>query len=80
MVAFEECSVEETQRSLQENYSDYVEITAVTKTQVVLRLKENVEKNDFIQAMTEKHEKIAYVGNYEPSLNDIFVEKAGDES
>lgn len=80
VVAFEDTSMEETKRILEKRYADYVQVTAVTKNQVVLRLKDDVEKNDFIQAMTAKEEKIAFVGNYEPSLNDIFVEKAGDES
>lgn len=79
VVGFEQLSGDETRQLLETKYSEYVQVTAVTKSQVVLKLKESVEKNDFIQAMAKNGENISFVGNYEPSLNDIFVEKAGDE-
>ena len=38
-----------------------------------------VTKEEFLKGLLEKKIEIQTFGNYEPSLQDIFVQKAGEE-
>ena len=78
-VSFDDCSVEETKKMMQEKFSDYVAVTGEKKEEVILELQEGKNKSDVMEAMLKEQVSIATFGNYAPSLNEIFVMKAGDE-
>ena len=46
---------------------------------VILELKESRSKNDLLSEIIKSDIDVEKFGEYEPSLNDIFVLKAGDE-
>lgn len=56
-----------------------VKIHGKTKDYLILNIEETVTKNDFLTQLIHSDIWIEYFGNYEPSLNDIFVEKVGEE-
>jgi len=46
---------------------------------VIIRKKEEQNKPLILARLLEQGVDLEFFGLYEPSLNDIFVEKAGDE-
>ncbi|MDD7740175.1 MAG: ATP-binding cassette domain-containing protein [Lachnospiraceae bacterium] len=52
----------------------------IRKDQVILRLTEEGSKSRVMQALASAELDVELFGDYRPSLNDIFVESAGDES
>lgn len=64
---------------LQEYFSDLLEVEKVQKDRVIIRKKQEDNKTAILQRLIERRIDLEYFGLYEPSLNDIFVEKAGDE-
>lgn len=65
---------------LENNFSDLLDVDKVQKDRVIIRSKEATSKSDILLRLIEKNVDIEFFGLYEPSLNDIFVEKAGDEA
>lgn len=61
------------------NFSDLLELEKVQKDQVVIRKKQEDGKLDILKRLIEHGIDLEFFGLYEPSLNDIFVEMAGDE-
>ena len=47
------------------------------KEQTILQLKPDICKKQLISALVEADLDIESFGNYEPSLNDIFLENVG---
>ena len=45
----------------------------------MLELTEGIAKKDVVKALAETDIDIVKFGRYEPSLNDIFVAKVGEE-
>lgn len=76
-------SLEETSEELGErlktNFSDLLGVEKVQKDRVIIRKKEESKKTEILQRLLEQGVDLEFFGLYEPSLNDIFVEKAGDE-
>ena len=58
---------------------DMVHICEVQRTFIVLELKEMCSKKDLLKQLLETDVDIEQFGDYEPTLTDIFVEKAGDQ-
>lgn len=56
-----------------------VSVAEKKKEFLVLELTEGISKKDVIKALAETDIDIVKFGRYEPSLNDIFVEKVGEE-
>lgn len=79
-LSLDDCSVEDTKKMIQERFCDYVSVTGEQKEEVILQLQEGKNKSEVLEALLKEHVKIASFGNYAPSLNEIFVMKAGDES
>lgn len=71
---------EELAELLQTKFSDLLDIEKVQKERVIIRKKEENGKTAIMQRLIEEGIDIEFFGLYEPSLNDIFVEKAGDEA
>lgn len=70
---------EELAELLKTKFSDLLDVEKVQQDQVVVRKKEEGNKPAIMQKLIEEGVDIEFFGLYEPSLNDIFVEKAGDE-
>ncbi len=76
-------SLEETSQELAErlrrDFSDLLDVEKVQKDRVIIHKKQEGSKSAILQRLIENGVDLEYFGLYEPSLNDIFVEKAGDE-
>jgi len=70
---------EELAEKLKAGFSDLLEVEKVQKEKVVIRKKEQSDKMKILNRIVEQEIDLEFFGLYEPSLNDIFVEKAGDE-
>lgn len=57
-----------------------VKIDGRTKDYLILKIEDAVTKNELLIQMIHSDIRIEQFGTYEPSLNDIFVERVGDEA
>ena len=77
-------SLEETPqelgRRLEDTFSDLLEVEKIRKDSVIVRKKHPENKNKILERLVTQEVDLEFFGMYEPSLNDIFVEKAGDEA
>ena len=72
-------SPKELAQILEHDFSELISIEKVQKNQVVIRKKQEDGKLDILKRLIEHGIDLEFFGLYEPSLNDIFVEMAGDE-
>ena len=70
---------EQLAKLLEDNAADFLDVERVQKDRVIIRKKKDVTKADLLKHLLEEGVDLEYFGLYEPSLNDIFVETAGDE-
>lgn len=63
---------------LQTAFNDLLEVERVQKDRVIIKKKHSDNKAQILQRLVDQHIDLEFFGLYEPSLNDIFVEKAGD--
>ncbi len=70
---------QELAEKLRTGFSDLLEVEKVQKEKVIIRKKEEENKPLILKRLLEQGIDLEFFGLYEPSLNDIFVEKAGDE-
>ena len=80
ILACEDLSVEEMKKLIRDKFTDLVKVTGENKEEVILELEEGKCKAEFMEALLKEKLNVAKFGNYEPSLNEIFVMKAGDEA
>lgn len=80
ILACEDLSVEEMKKLIRDKFTDLVKVTGENKEEVILELEEGKRKAEFMEALLKEKLNVAKFGNYEPSLNEIFVMKAGDEA
>ena len=77
-------SLEEAPETLARRLSDtmyhLLEVEKVQRDRVIIREKEPGRKKEILEGILAQDVDLEYFGLYEPSLNDIFVEKAGDEA
>ena len=73
-------SGEEVQELVRERFSDLAAAVGCRKEQAILQLVQGVDKRRLMAALAEADLDVEQFGNYEPSLGDIFVEKAGDQA
>lgn len=57
-----------------------IKIDGITKDYLILTKEDTVTKNELLTQLINSDIRIEQFGTYEPSLNDIFVEKVGDEA
>ena len=69
----------ELKEKCEEYFVDIIRVDEVMKEFVILELKESRSKNDLLSEIIKSDIDVEKFGEYEPSLNDIFVLKAGDE-
>lgn len=65
---------------LKEGFYDLLEVVKVDGDRVLLRTTETGTKDKILKRLLEYEVDIELFGMYEPSLTEIFVEKAGDEA
>ncbi len=70
---------EELAEKLRAGFSDLLEVEKVQKEKVIIRKKDESNKTKILSRILEQGIDLEFFGLYEPSLNDIFVGKAGDE-
>lgn len=66
-------------QQLRDCCGELLEVEKVQKNRVIVRKKSPENKPLILQRVLDTHLDLEYFGMYEPSLNDIFVERAGDE-
>ena len=72
-------SPEEFTDQLQSRLSDIVQITGQTKEDVIVRLNEGISRRDLLVKLSQMEDIcIEHFETYKPSLNDIFVARAGE--
>ena len=72
-------SPEEFTDQLQSRLSDIVQITGQTKEDVIVRLNEGVNRRELLAKLSQMEDiVIEHFETYKPSLNDIFVARAGE--
>lgn len=70
---------EELAELLKTKLSDLLDVEKVQQSQVVVKEKKEGNKPAIMQKLIGEGVDIEFFGLYEPTLHDIFVEKAGDE-
>ena len=78
VIAAENYSLSELKAVLERDYADIVSIDGEKKEFLVLALKDGADKKKLMARLTESDIDVLRFGSYEPTLNDIFVAKAGD--
>jgi len=76
--SLEETPTELAER-LKEGFSDLLEVEKIQKDRVIIRKNVEINKSVILKRLIDEGVDLEFFGLYEPSLNDIFVEKAGDE-
>ena len=71
---------EELAHRLRDTFADLLEVEKVQKDRLIIRKKASDAKLKILERLVEQDGDLEFFGMYEPSLNDIFVEKAGDEA
>lgn len=71
---------EELAHRLRDTFADLLEVEKVQKERLIIRKKASDAKLKILERLVEQDVDLEFFGMYEPSLNDIFVEKAGDEA
>lgn len=75
-----EQSTKELAEVLKNEFTDLLNVERVQKDRVLIQKKQENSKPEILKRLVEKGIDIEFFGLYEPSLNDIFVEMAGDEA
>ena len=73
-------SGEETEALVRERYAGLVVPDGIHADHVVLKMIGETKKADVFRALAQADLDVESFGDYRPSLNDIFVESAGDEA
>lgn len=79
MLAAENLSLEELTDRTQRKWADLVSVSDRKKDFLILELKEGANRKGVMAALAASDVEVERFGSYEPSLNDIFVLKVGEE-
>lgn len=80
ILSAENHTLPELSDKLQESGKYPVKIDGSTKDYLILKVEAAVSKNELLTQLINADIRIEQFGVYEPSLNDIFVERVGDEA
>ena len=75
-----EAGTEHPEQLLEEQLGDLIRVTGHRKNQVIVEMKEGCTRERLLAGLLEKKLIPEEFGNYEPSLTEIFVERAGDQA
>lgn len=73
-------TLEELKDICNEKLNEIVSVLFTNKHYVILDMKENVNQWQVLEKLKELNVDVKAFGAYEPSLNDIFVSKVGEEA
>lgn len=79
MLAAENYTMEELAEKTEKEWSDLVSVSGRKKEFLILELKEGADRRRVMERMIGSDVTVERFGSYEPSLNDIFVSKVGEE-
>lgn len=79
VLAADNWNLETLQTELEEKFSKLVKVEQKKKEFLILSLLPQASKEELLTALLEQKISIQKFGNYEPALQDIFVQKAGEE-
>ena len=71
--------VEELARKVEQEWQDLVSLSGRKKEFLILELKEGADRRGVLAALAASDVEVERFGSYEPSLNDIFVVKVGED-
>lgn len=77
-ISGEEDSIEELETIFKRELNNIVHIIDKKKDYLILELINDKTKNDLLRAIVDRNLDIRKFSNYEPSLEDIFVQRVGD--
>lgn len=72
-------SLDKLKKFCEDKLSDKVTVLGVNKHYVILDVKEGVSQWEILEVLKNSDVEVKTFGVYEPSLNDIFVSKVGEE-
>nr|WP_296483856.1 ATP-binding cassette domain-containing protein [uncultured Acetatifactor sp.] len=79
MLAAENYSLEQLAEKTEREWSNLVSVSGRKKEFLILELKEGADRRGFMEKLVDSDVTVEKFGRYEPSLNDIFVSKVGEE-
>ena len=79
IVSANNLSMEELKELCDSKLSDKVSVHDMNKHYVILNVKDGVSQWQILDALKENNVDVKTFGAYEPSLNDIFVARVGEE-
>ena len=79
MLAAENYSMEALAEKTRREWDDCVSIVGQKKEFLILELKGDTDRRRFMERLVRSDVEVEKFGGYEPSLNDIFVSKVGEE-
>lgn len=71
---------QEPEQAIRDYVGDLLRVVGRRKDQVIAEMKEGCTRELLLKELLERNLVPEEYGNYEPSLTEIFVEKAGDQS
>lgn len=72
-------NLDELETKCTSELSDILEITGKIKDTLIIKLRDNITRNALLVAILSKDIEVEHFETYKPSLNDIFIEKVGEE-
>lgn len=72
--------VEQLKQKLENEFSDLLEVTDVKREYCIIKQIGNTTKKQLLEKILQSDIEIEHFEDYKPSLNDIFVAKAGDNA
>ncbi|MCF0133822.1 MAG: ATP-binding cassette domain-containing protein [Blautia sp.] len=79
MLILEGSTGKEAAKQAEEQLGDLVTVETIRKNMLVLALKGDFSRKDVMERLAKSSLCVEQFGSYEPSLNDIFVIKVGEE-
>ena len=70
-------TTEQFKEILEQQLADYAVLTQTCEEGFIIRLKDGVSRNQFVEQLLKNNVELEHFETYKPSLNDILVAKAG---
>lgn len=80
MLAAENLSLEQLADKVEREWRELVEVSGRKKEFLILGMKEGVDRRAVLERVAGSDVSVDKFGGYEPSLNDIFVAKVGEQA
>lgn len=80
MLAAENLSLEQLKEKVEREWQNLVKVSGRKKEFLILELREGADRHAFLGKLAQSDVAVDKFGGYEPSLNDIFVAKVGEQA